>query len=201
MKQATDLKIWLWAPSLKSDYLNSLTLWNVDELSWIWIPQKNIQLEKEKQNFVVPCLRPLLNVKIGICASCRAVMAKKCAKKRDARAKCCQLCTCITRIRHCTTTTCKYRFSVFRSLSSGLKVVSSTWRWGQSHEPRVKRCRGRSQTCDGVGPRERHLLNCATNRFDTKDYYSFKMLFYSVPDWLKSSRWCFSLTTGYRTNF
>ena len=53
-KQATDLKIWLWAPSLKSDYFNSLTLWNVDELSWSWIPQKNIQLEKEKENFVVP---------------------------------------------------------------------------------------------------------------------------------------------------
>ena len=64
-KQATDLKIWLWAPWLKSDYFNSLTLWNVDELSWSWIPQKNIQLEKEKENFVVPCLRPLLNVKTG----------------------------------------------------------------------------------------------------------------------------------------
>ena len=41
---------------LQLDYLNSLTLSNVGELSWGWIPNKNIQAKKkEKDKFFVHC--------------------------------------------------------------------------------------------------------------------------------------------------
>ena len=40
----------------------------------------------ERGNFVVACVRPLYNVKLGISRRSRAVTAKKCTKKRDARA-------------------------------------------------------------------------------------------------------------------
>ena len=38
-------------------------------------------------NFVIACLRPSQNMKLGIFTSSRAVRAKKCTKKCDARAK------------------------------------------------------------------------------------------------------------------
>ena len=51
---------------LHHDSSNSPTLSNVGELSWSWIPKSRIQFQKEKENFVVACLRPLYNVKLGI---------------------------------------------------------------------------------------------------------------------------------------
>ena len=39
---------------------------NVGEPSWSWIPKNRTQFQKEKENFVVACLRPPYNVKLGI---------------------------------------------------------------------------------------------------------------------------------------
>ena len=53
--------------SLLADYSNSITLSNVGELSWSWIPKKHIKVQKE---FVYACLRPPKNVKLGIFRAC-----------------------------------------------------------------------------------------------------------------------------------
>ena len=42
----------------KCDYSVSLTLSNVGRLSWSLIPMNHIQVQKEKVNFLVACLRP-----------------------------------------------------------------------------------------------------------------------------------------------
>ena len=52
--------------SLYRDYSNSLTLSNASELVWSWISINHIQVYKEKENFVIACLRPPRNVKLGI---------------------------------------------------------------------------------------------------------------------------------------
>ena len=52
--------------SLYRDYSNSLTLSNASELFWSWISINHIQVHKEKENFVIACLRPSQNVKLGI---------------------------------------------------------------------------------------------------------------------------------------
>ena len=62
---------------LKSDfgffqYLSRLfrfTLSHAGELSWSWVPKNNTQVHKEKENFVLACLLPPLNVKSGILTS------------------------------------------------------------------------------------------------------------------------------------
>ena len=41
----------------------------------------------KRMNFVIPCLRPSQNVKLGIFRGSRAVDGKEMYKKRDARAK------------------------------------------------------------------------------------------------------------------
>ena len=72
--------------SLYRDYSNSLTLSNANELFWSRISVNHIKVHKEKENFVIACLRPSQNMKLAVKFS-RAVMAKKCTKKRDVRAK------------------------------------------------------------------------------------------------------------------
>ena len=51
--------------NLYRDYSKSLTLWNVGEPSKGWIPKNHIQVQKEGGNFVVACVLPLYNVKLG----------------------------------------------------------------------------------------------------------------------------------------
>ena len=52
------------------------------------IPLNHIQVQKEKENLAVVCLRPPSNVTLTIFRRSRALMtAKKCPKKRDARAE------------------------------------------------------------------------------------------------------------------
>ena len=46
-----------------------------------------VKVQETKKKVVVFCLRPPQNVKLGISRRSREVTAKKCAKKRDARAK------------------------------------------------------------------------------------------------------------------
>ena len=41
----------------------------VGELSWSWIPKDHVQVQNEKENFVVACLRSQQNVKLGIFTS------------------------------------------------------------------------------------------------------------------------------------
>ena len=41
----------------------------VGELSWSWIPKDYVQVQNEKENFVVACLRSQQNVKLGIFTS------------------------------------------------------------------------------------------------------------------------------------
>ena len=55
-----------WIHSVYRDYSNSLTLSNASELFWSWISINHIQVHKEKENFVIACLRPSQNVKLGI---------------------------------------------------------------------------------------------------------------------------------------
>ena len=43
--------------SLNRNYSYPRTLLNVGELSWSWIPKDHIQVQKEKYNFAVACLR------------------------------------------------------------------------------------------------------------------------------------------------
>ena len=52
--------------SLYRDYSNWFTLSNASELFWSWISINHIQVHKEKENFVIACLRPSQNVKLGI---------------------------------------------------------------------------------------------------------------------------------------
>ena len=52
--------------SLYSDYSHTHTLSTVGESSWSWISIDHIQAQKEKSNFVVACLRPPSNAKLGI---------------------------------------------------------------------------------------------------------------------------------------
>ena len=52
--------------NLHSDYSKSLTLSNVGEPSWSWIPKNHIQVQKERGNFVVACVLPLYIGKLGI---------------------------------------------------------------------------------------------------------------------------------------
>ena len=49
----------------------------------------------KRMNFVIACLRPSQNVKLGIFTGRRAVDDKKCTKKGDARAK---LLFCLVRL-------------------------------------------------------------------------------------------------------
>ena len=49
--------------------------------------KKYISKYMKKMNFVIACLCPSQNLKLGIFTGSRAVDAKKCTKKRDARAK------------------------------------------------------------------------------------------------------------------
>ena len=46
-----------------------------------------ISKDMKRMNFVIPCLRPSQNVKLGIFRGSRAVDGKEMYKKRDARAK------------------------------------------------------------------------------------------------------------------
>ena len=48
---------------------NSVVLSIVGELSWSWIPKDHVQVQNEKENFVVACLRSQQNVKLGIFTS------------------------------------------------------------------------------------------------------------------------------------
>ena len=67
--------------SLYRDYSNSLTLSNASELFWRWISINHIQVHLEKENFVIACLRPSQNVKLGIFTGSRAVDGKEMYKK------------------------------------------------------------------------------------------------------------------------
>ena len=49
----------------------------VGELSWSWIPKDYVQVQNEKENFVVACLRSQQNVKLGIFTSVRVVLLTK----------------------------------------------------------------------------------------------------------------------------
>ena len=54
---------------------------NASELFWSWISINHIQVHKEKENFVIACLRPSQNVKLGIFTGSRAVDGKEMYKK------------------------------------------------------------------------------------------------------------------------
>ena len=54
---------------------------NASELFWSWISINHIQVHKEKENFVIACLRPSQNVKLGIFTGSRAVNGKEMYKK------------------------------------------------------------------------------------------------------------------------
>ena len=69
---------------LHCNYSNSLTLSNEGKLSRNFIPENHIQDQKERENFAVACLRPPLELKLGIFIS---VMAKKYTKKCAAYAE------------------------------------------------------------------------------------------------------------------
>ena len=62
--------------SLYRDYSNSLTLSNASELFWSWISTTVSKFIK-KMNFVIACLRPSQNVKLGIFTGSRAVDGKE----------------------------------------------------------------------------------------------------------------------------
>ena len=55
--------------SLHRNYSYPLTLSNLGKPSWSWILWDHIQVQKEKLNFVVACLRSPLNAKLGIFTS------------------------------------------------------------------------------------------------------------------------------------
>ena len=46
-------------------YLDPLNVSNVSDFSWSWILKHFIQVQKEKEKFVVVCLRPAQNVALG----------------------------------------------------------------------------------------------------------------------------------------
>ena len=55
--------------SLHRNYSYPLTLSNVGEPSWSWILRDHMQVQKEKLNFVVACLRPPYNPKLRVFTS------------------------------------------------------------------------------------------------------------------------------------
>ena len=75
--------------NLHSDYSKSLTLWNVCEPCQSWIPKNHIQVQKEGGNFVVACVLPLYNVKLGISRRSRAVKPKYVQKRVMHVQSCC----------------------------------------------------------------------------------------------------------------
>ena len=70
-------------------YSNSLKMSNVSEFPWSWFLADHTQVLEEKEKFVVACLRPSQNVKLGIITpySCSDGKEMYKLKKRDARAK------------------------------------------------------------------------------------------------------------------
>ena len=68
-------------------FFHLASLSNVRELSWSWIPKSLIQVKKEKENFVVSCLRPLWNVELGLFTSKSCKDGNRCSKRCDARTK------------------------------------------------------------------------------------------------------------------
>ena len=46
-------------------YLDPLNVSNVSDFCWSWILKHFIQVQKEKEKFVVVCLRPPQNVALG----------------------------------------------------------------------------------------------------------------------------------------
>ena len=71
---------------LYRDYSNSLTLSNASDLLWSWISINHIQVHKEKENFVIACLRLSQNVKSGI------LMWQSCSDGKETYKK--AWCTC-----------------------------------------------------------------------------------------------------------
>ena len=67
--------------NLHRDYFQSLTLSDVGEPSESWIPKNPIQIQKERGNFVVACVLPLYNVKLGIFTSWSRSDGKEMYKK------------------------------------------------------------------------------------------------------------------------
>ena len=67
--------------NLHRDYFQSLTLSDVGEPSESWIPKNPIQIQKESGNFVVACVLPLYNVKLGIFTSWSCSDGKEMYKK------------------------------------------------------------------------------------------------------------------------
>ena len=68
-------------------YSNSLKVSNVGEFPWSWFLGDHTQVLEEKEKFVVVCLRPPQNVKLGIITPYSCSDGKEMYKKRDARAK------------------------------------------------------------------------------------------------------------------
>ena len=77
MHAVRKLSVWYKIPI----WSNSLTLSNASELFWSWISINHIQVHKEKENFVIACLRPSQNVKLGIFTGSLAVDGKEMYKK------------------------------------------------------------------------------------------------------------------------
>ena len=79
--------------SLYRDYCNSLTLSNASELFWSWV---SINISKwksmKRMNFVIACLRPSQNMKLGIFTGSRAVDGKEMYKKVWCTCKALQSC-------------------------------------------------------------------------------------------------------------
>ena len=67
--------------NLHRDYFQSLTLSDVGEPSESWIPENPIKIQKERGNFVVACVLPLHNVKLGIFTSWSCSDGKEMYKK------------------------------------------------------------------------------------------------------------------------
>ena len=67
--------------SFYRDYSNSLTLSNVSELFWSWISISISNISMKRMNFVIACLRPSQNMKLGIFTGSRAVDGKEMCKK------------------------------------------------------------------------------------------------------------------------
>ena len=71
-------------------HYKQLILWsNVGELSWSWILKNNIQVQKEKENFVMAFLHPPLNGKLGIFMSLLCSDGKEIYKKSVLHVQCC----------------------------------------------------------------------------------------------------------------
>ena len=73
-----------------SIFITNNLLWsNVGELSWSWILKNNIQVQKEKENFVMAFLHPPLNGKLGIFMSLLCSDGKEIYKKSVLHVQCC----------------------------------------------------------------------------------------------------------------